>query len=296
MKNIITLFILVLSSTYISAQSEWFGEGSEWIYSYNSFWAGGLVGYELITIDREVQIQGKTCKVLNKKLFESNFMGSSTLVREEEAIVYEENDIVSQFSSNEFFQLFNFNLEVGETSIFSTFQPFNYRVDSIGLMDNTNNRIQYVTLWNPANNFEVGSVEIIEHVGVFAPSFFPNEWNAFIFSDVPFRTLHCYSSNEVNLTIGNLNIDCSDLVSTISNGQNNMDVKIFPNPFKDMIHFDFVGMKPKTIKIVDLTGKEIVTKKSEFQKLLLPNLAHGIYLAIIEFNNGEKIYRKLVKQ
>jgi hypothetical protein len=79
----------------------------------------------------------------------------------------------------------------------------------------------------------------------------------------------------------------------------NIDIRIYPNPIKNNeIHIQLPKtILIKTIKIYDILGKEVFTKKIQSSKnniLLKPNLSEGIY--IMKLNTSEKgsISKKII--
>lgn len=70
------------------------------------------------------------------------------------------------------------------------------------------------------------------------------------------------------------------------------DIKIYPNPVKDILHFD--GQIHRII-ITDLSGKLLSTKNKVIQADL-SHLPTGIYNLIMEDENGRKEMRKIIKE
>jgi len=123
---------------------------------------------------------------------------------------------------------------------------------------------------------------------------------------------HSYSSpGTYTVSLATINQEgCSDIeaieieavLETSTTSQNiNNQIKVFPNPTKDLIHvqFDFDVHQEVNISVIDLLGRQLTrrTKKNyqtDLIQLDLKNNSQGIYYVIFEFDD-QKIVKRVVK-
>ena len=74
------------------------------------------------------------------------------------------------------------------------------------------------------------------------------------------------------------------------------DVVIFPNPSKSYIYIQFSKTEKVKIKLVDLSGKILISEitESNYFKLDVSNLNSGIYYMKLESNESESYFRKVI--
>lgn len=96
-------------------------------------------------------------------------------------------------------------------------------------------------------------------------------------------------------------IDTTRCVQLVVSGivENKLDkVAIYPNPFKDVIHFDFGNLNGETtIKVLNASGQLIIERKENHKNkfsLNTKNWSKGVYLLQLSQNQENKII-KLVK-
>ncbi len=125
------------------------------------------------------------------------------------------------------------------------------------------------------------------------------------------NTTHTYTSGgskTITLIVTNAcgadTTTCS-LPANFSYGENTLlrSMVIFPNPAKDevKVSFDAIGSGEMTLRLLDITGKEIISEEYDNlngrvdQIINIGNLADGVYM--IEVSNGElKAVKRLIKQ
>ena len=124
-------------------------------------------------------------------------------------------------------------------------------------------------------------------------------------------TSHTYTSvGVITITLVVSNACGSDTATfstpaNFSYGENTLlrSLVIFPNPATDEVKvtFDAIGSREMTLRILDITGKEIITEEYDNlngrvdQIFKIGHLADGVYM--IEVSNGElKAFKRLIKQ
>ncbi|MFT6002575.1 MAG: hypothetical protein ACI95T_001338, partial [Flavobacteriales bacterium] len=77
------------------------------------------------------------------------------------------------------------------------------------------------------------------------------------------------------------------------------EIKVYPNPFSDIINVDFKTNKTDgLIKLFGISGRKILEKKINQDKSIninLSKLPSGVYIVSLE-TNGEMRFAKIVKE
>jgi hypothetical protein len=91
-----------------------------------------------------------------------------------------------------------------------------------------------------------------------------------------------------------INIDRINSITEL----NNSEIKIYPNPFDDIIHIETnLSKLISSVNIIDVSGRLIQTKKAESNSIVIQTteFASGIYFIKIEFTDGTMAQRKILK-
>lgn len=77
------------------------------------------------------------------------------------------------------------------------------------------------------------------------------------------------------------------------------EIKVYPNPFSDIINIDFsTNQIAGIVKILDVSGREVLNRKVNHNKSIEINLSEvqsGVYIVSLE-TNGEMRFAKIVKE
>ncbi len=79
----------------------------------------------------------------------------------------------------------------------------------------------------------------------------------------------------------------------------NKNIKLYPNPTKDILNIDFNGKNFKTLEVYSLDGKRIVTKDLSSMNTVQVNLSQypaGIYMVTLIDSNGKNYPNKIIKK
>ncbi len=101
---------------------------------------------------------------------------------------------------------------------------------------------------------------------------------------------YSFTMPENNLSLTANFIDNSSVTT-----QSMARVKVFPNPFDDVIHIEEFESASR-LTITDITGKRIFKTENILGQIQTGHLPTGFYLLIFEDNNGNMLVRKMVKQ
>lgn len=80
--------------------------------------------------------------------------------------------------------------------------------------------------------------------------------------------------------------------NTMSVETHNLDISIYPNPVKDILYFEKEVQK---VIVTDLTGK-VLSVQSNSTQIDMSSFQNGVYLVVIEQENGTKETNKIIKQ
>ena len=106
-------------------------------------------------------------------------------------------------------------------------------------------------------------------------------------------------SNPINATLGANTVHTYTINDNTTNISEILksNISIYPNPFTSNIYFNNISSNISFIYINDLLGKTLLKRNYFGDKCLnMSDLTSGVYLLIIEFDNGEKQIIKLVKE
>ena len=113
------MLLFSMTST-VTSQSKWFEKDATWHYRFYSFLEGS--GYEKIVYVSDTLIEGKLCKKLMRDVYFVSIQTKTIEHKDKRAqFVYQSGDTIWQFKSNKFNQLYNFNLQIGDTISFMNF-------------------------------------------------------------------------------------------------------------------------------------------------------------------------------
>jgi hypothetical protein len=85
--------------------------------------------------------------------------------------------------------------------------------------------------------------------------------------------------------------------ASISELEEAFQLKLFPNPFSELLNIEFGESSNITVKISDLQGRIIYSNSIGFglNQLNVSNWSNGVYYATFEKSNGQKLTVNLVK-
>ena len=92
-----------------------------------------------------------------------------------------------------------------------------------------------------------------------------------------------------NFTIEKVNLGTSE-VKSLKN-----DIKVYPNPFADIINLSDVS-KVKSIFLIDMSGKLVKTIDKPSATIYLGDLNSGMYMVVLNLNDGSKQSIKAIKK
>ncbi|MBW7674994.1 GEVED domain-containing protein [Chryseobacterium chendengshani] len=101
-------------------------------------------------------------------------------------------------------------------------------------------------------------------------------------------------TNDVDFFIDNLIVEPISLAtSEVSNVRNN--IKAYPNPFSDVLNISDVA-NVKSVSVVDIAGRLVKSIDKPTSALHLEELKSGLYMVILNMNDGSKQTIKAIKK
>jgi hypothetical protein len=88
-------------------------------------------------------------------------------------------------------------------------------------------------------------------------------------------------------------IDAACLSTSETDGKNKL--KVYPNPFSDIINISEIE-KVKNVKVSDISGKILRNISKPTSEIRLGELPNGMYILILELNDGSKQTIKIIKK
>jgi hypothetical protein len=102
------------------------------------------------------------------------------------------------------------------------------------------------------------------------------------------------AANQYYLYVDDINITNASLATSETSVKKN-EINAYPNPFTDVLNISDIK-NVKSISIVDIAGRLIKTFESPSSTLHLGDLKQGVYLVVLNMNDGSKQTIKAIKK
>lgn len=112
-------------------------------------------------------------------------------------------------------------------------------------------------------------------------------------ADFKFRVSGQWTSGDYWLLLDDFKISQDAVLATTD--LNKKESKIYPNPFKDVMHIDNAETI-KSITVSDFSGRKLKTINEVSKEIKLSDLKKGNYILTIEYKDGSKNQSKVIKQ
>ncbi len=316
MKKLLFLFVLL---PFLASSQTWIPTGSIWHYDY---WNIGEVGFNKIEYTGDTLIGGHSCQIIVDTQFVFYQIPNGTAILSSKNkfptnYTYNNSDSVFYYRDNNFWLLYNFAANVGDSWLLSD--------DTTGGCAET-----YITVTGIGNKTINGSnkrwIDIetniggkyyfkgkaIEGMGLFdnstslhINSMFPQEvsCDSNIVVEYNNYTFKCFSI-DTNLIYNPSGEDCEYLL--IHQGfenivANSINIKVYPNPTNDIITFSLnkTTNHNTEILIYNPIGKLIIKgridKNKTSKSINIQNLHNGLYFYKVE-NSSNSVSGKFIKR
>jgi len=264
-----------------------------WNYTYN--WSFFNMGYMKLTVIGDTLIQGKSCKIIQKRNIghNSQFNTNYNLIDGYE-YVYSDTDKVYYYRFNKFFTLYDFGATPGTSWIIACENYLNHDslskiiIDSVDI--ETINTVNLRTLYLHTDSGSAGflGMKMVEKIGCLNWMF---PVNLFIIGpDYP-EPLRCYYDDSLGL-IQYILVSCDTLYNGF-NEVNHFDykIKLYPNPVNSISTLEWNGNNGKTFTLIiyNYLGEKIkiVTTKSQAIEINKSDFLKGIYFYRLTSNKEQ---------
>src|SRR5690606_30641211 len=104
--------------------------------------------------------------------------------------------------------------------------------------------------------------------------------------------------NTLYMTLENQGIIVTITDTTLSNEdlQFSNNLKVYPNPVKDIVHIEMPNNDIKNVELYNLKGQKLNTFDYGFEHISVGHLSEGVYIFKVTSNNGKTQVLKLVKE
>ncbi|MCF8388929.1 MAG: T9SS type A sorting domain-containing protein [Bacteroidales bacterium] len=293
-----TSFLLLMMSIQLQSQV-WVDEGAMWHYSYFNLMEAG---YFKITYEKDTLINGKHCQQLlpvqHKFTWDQygNYLYLGAVNHAYE-YTYQNGDTVFYFQNGEFYILYNFGAQAGDTwdlgvdtNNLSCSKSI-VQVDSTGTMEFYDETYRWISL-SPLEGSSVGLKGMaVERFGALDNYLFPFDrcCDSNMIVEFPVYGFSCFQDNRFPL-YNATNKDC-DFPSFTGEGSPLPKISIYPNPTRDFIYI--LGIHNFELEVYNPYGK-LMIRKQNMVSLDLSKFSKGIYFLKI-YLEGEVMTKKIIK-
>ncbi len=288
--------------------NNWFPDNAEWTYDYNSADAKGYVLIKKVsdTIIYNESGQPINCKVLEKTRHTYNYL--QNVYNDEDLgheYVYADEDKVYIYKNEQFYTLYDFSAEIGDTWVIPAMEDYNDEtmfscdegiVKVIGkgvVIDHPIFQgLRYIVLQTEANDTWQLWGTIMELIGSTRWYMFPEQGCV---SDVSEGgPLRCYMGDGMMLDTG-ISWSCYHIVFGTEDIEKER-ISIYPNPTFDKFTFNGASSKVYNITVKNVNGQMVknIRQVMNGNVINVSNLPTGLYLLMIS-NEKEKYYTKFIK-
>lgn len=312
MKKFLTILAFLLP-LLISAQN-WCPNGATWHYSFWNVW---VVGYFKIEYVGDTTVNTVQCKMLIRTVCLKNvgIPNSDSIVYVlGKEYTYADNDKVYIYKHNQFYTLYDFSANTGDTWTVPEISRFDgcdtvgtVKVDSAGTVMINNQNLRYICV-SPADTSQKWGwcAKIVEKIGpIKSLSSYPYSYllpqkfdycGMFIDQVIEGGNFRCYSDNDLFSYTSNIAPSC-DYITSINTINNISDrVKVYPNPSNGSFSIELDKSLPvKEIMITNLLGKNIFRQQINDEKVIdINNLASGSYILSIISKDMQIINKRII--
>jgi hypothetical protein len=301
-KNIKCLFLLsflIFNIGNSQAQfMDWAPIGAKWWYKANCF-TENYCGYFTLESKRDTIINGISANIIETEIFGGEIWENASWFPDK-LIMYSDSNKVYNFFENEFYVLYDFNLQAGDTltiqdttkyrGFFDSNSLFQVVVDSnvVKSLNGYSLRHLYTT---PVELSEYYFSTIIEKLGSLHNLFGESIYMPLAGYPGYFR---CYQDEEIDITS-----EYCEFVSSVNNLENQLEVSCYPNPANELLMVKFEGNQQNEVaySLHSIDGRILEFNKigsSNSFKINLQALNAGVYfLKIYSGKNQENITSKV---
>ena len=303
--KLLTLLLLLLSLQLFAQNEEEYypvlGETNEWYIVSWDYYRGAFTTKYFTT--KDTTINNKVYKCIDKY---STTMGEYLHDMGRYGYIREDIDLKQLYFSKSTepeveFIIADFTLNEGDKFIL---EADTFLIDSIRIIETpVGQRHKWFTDKNVCDiiNLQSNRLSMTEGIGLFP---FPFGAEPSDFNNFGICYTSCYYKDGIKLqyfrvfNFAETEQDCIHYVGINKKEKQNKELKIAPNPVKSIfeVQFENPEMQKATINLLTLCGSvtKSYTVNSNTCQVDCSNMPEGIYIVQLEFENGERYYRKVV--
>jgi len=304
MKELLALIFCILLTNLFS--QVWIDNGAQWTFDYSNVSESGTWRWEYT---HDTIIQGHQSQVINGTQYRYGGPGTA-IINTGETYTYHSNDSVFYFKDNQFFLLYDFGAQIGDTWVVSIDTNFSACEDSavVEVTDTGTmliNGVNYrtITLETISASLYALNGLCVERFGIIPTSYQNNNFG-FVpgyqycpngpIIDYPLLTFRCYEDSTFP-TYNPTSRDCDTLTLDLSNELTIDDIKIYPVPSSNSIQIESTGKTISSVEILDMNLRTIVRQPFK-GNIDISELNSGVYFIRIITENKNQFLRKFVKR
>lgn len=296
MKKLFLIFLL--SFPLFSVGQNWSPQGATWYYGFSVY---VTEGYYKITYVGDTTINSIQCKKLLKTVYTHDFINQlyDTIVIGAE-YTYADNDKVYIYKHNQFYTLYDFSAEVGDTWNVPEIKHYDgcdtvgtIRVDSIGTLTIDGQALRYicVSLNDTAQKWGwiakiveiVGPIKSLKYQQYPYDYLFPvkfDDCGMHLEELIEGGNFRCYSDSTNFSYTSNITPTCDFLTSVNPIDKNPVQIRVLPNPSNGSFTIDIdQQLKLKEIIVSTMLGNIILRQQTDNQtRIKIDNLKGGTYI------------------
>jgi hypothetical protein len=286
----ITLFLIL---TALNAQN-WPPLGAKWTYSHHSWFYPYPNEPKYIECIGDTIIDGKTCRILEDNCLCGFNEGWASFIYRENDKVYIYTDSIKGFNllydfgagPGDSWTLISPNPEFGDSTVVTVLA-----LGTEVILGDTFN-VQYIDN-DPYSCYYLESY-IIENIGSHY-CFYPIN----ICLDPITGPIRCYEDTNGLIKFTDLPCDTVIINSIEENSAYNL-IKIFPNPAHSRIfvNVDSLNNDEYSVSILSVNGQKQIhtTSLKNNAEIIIEKLRRGVYYIQLEFENGQTVIKKIIKE
>lgn len=291
-KNLLLIILLTLAQQNFT---QYFAPNSSvWHYNYDPS-PPIEMGYTKIVVIGDTLLQGKACKILQKRNIGYDFMKKTNYDYPDGCqYIYSDPDKVYYYKSNKFYTLYDFAAKKGSSWIITGDPDFTndslakIEVDSINNITINSIKLRVLYIHTDSGYYAFPGNKIIEKIGS-VDYMFPVRTNL-TGPSLP-GPLRCYFDNAFGLFQNTLS-SCDSIYTNVGLLANsNFTIKVYPNPVESISTIDWTstGEDDYNISIYNFSGQLVSTQPAHLPsiKIYKSDFKPGIYFYILNTKNRQ---------
>lgn len=295
-RRFILLLLSLGLSVYVSAQLNWAPDDAVWHYKYDGMC---FYGYTEITVDGDSLIQNIPCRRMQISSHVVQACAGNLCcieINQSTEFTYADADRVYRWNGADFDVLFDFTYEVGDTHSLPALlecDPGTSVVTETGNLVLNGHNLRYYDVEMVGFDDVYQEGRVIEHIGMIGYGYlFPQPGCIIDFGGS--SDFRCYKDSQFGEYREYLG-DCDFIISVDELAFAGRTV-VYPNPVNDVLYID-AQRASSTYVLTDSKGTVVGNGALSMgsSPIDVSAFAPGVYFMTVEFTNGDRLVRRIVK-